>query len=180
MLFRYVTRILHIAMAGKTLAGYPRPDKDVFGPTVRSFVHDGNREAYEMFAQTLFRKVDLKMLHAVSHLIEFRDGMIACFLMHLPSFKNTASHHDPILKHFFKCARECDISLLQLDEWGRLVRMRCESQNAASQVDDSASPAVVAALKLSAANIIEMQETSNQRHAELLAKMNGMEIKLDK
>ena len=79
MLFRYVTRILHIAMAGKTLAGYPRPDKDVFGPTVRSFVHDGNRESYKMFAKTLFWKVDLKMLHAVSHLIKFRDGIIACF-----------------------------------------------------------------------------------------------------
>ena len=130
-----------------------------------------------MFAKTLFRKVDLKILHSVVHLIEFRDGMIACFLMHLPSFKATASHHDPILKHVFKWARECDISKLQLDEWGRLVRMRCQSQNAASQVDDSASPAVMAALKQSAANIVEMQETVNQRHAELLGKLNGMEVK---
>ena len=58
--------------------------------------------------------------------------------------------------------------------------MRCQSQNAASQVDDSASPAVMAALKQSAANIVEMQETVNQRHAELLGKLNGTEVKLDK
>ena len=30
MLFRYVTRIMHVAVAGKALAGYDRPDKDAF------------------------------------------------------------------------------------------------------------------------------------------------------
>lgn len=180
MLFRYVTRILYIAMAGKALAGYERPDKEVFGPTVRCFLHDGNRAAYEMFAETLFRKIDLEILHSVSHLIEFRDGMIACFLMHLPSFQATAPHQDPILKHVVKCARECDIPKEQLEEWGKLVRIRRDAQNAASQVDDSASPAVVAALKESASNIVEMQETANQRHAELMAKMVVLENKADK
>lgn len=102
MLFRYVTRIMHVSVAGKALAGFLRPDKDVFGPTVRSFVHEGNTEKFEAFAKTLFRKVDLETLHSISGLIEFRNGMIASFLMHLPSFKLTAPLNDPILKHFYK------------------------------------------------------------------------------
>lgn len=61
-----------------------------------------------------------------------------------------------------------------------MVRIRFDSQNAASQIEDGASPAVVAALRQASENIVEMQENANRKHAELMEKTVQLEKKLDK
>lgn len=161
MLFRYITRILQICIAGKTLAGYCHPNKGVFCPTVRAFLHEGNREKFNVFARTLFRNVDVKDLHEISRLLEFRDGMIASFLMHMPAFMKTVPSDDPVLTHVLRCARECGISKTELLQWGSSVKVRVESQNLSLQLEDGVSEVVSAALKQSAAHIVRTQEETN-------------------
>ena len=86
MLFRYVTRILHVAIGGRTLAHWQDPLQKVFSPSVDAFRGPENETKYSNFALELFRHVDMPMLHAVDGLVQFRNTMIASLLMHLEDF----------------------------------------------------------------------------------------------
>ena len=180
MLFRYVTRILHVAISGRALSGWTFPDRDVSGPTVQAFLHDSNRELYQNLAQTLFRKIDLPALHQISRLVNFRDGMIASFLMHLDSFQAAAPKNDPILIHLHKCAAECGIRRDQLLEWGKMIRVRFEAENSASQVDAHSPESMAVCLEKTATNVIDLQEKMKQQQVEYLGKIEELEKKVDK
>ena len=168
MLFRYVTRIMHVSIAGRALAGWSFPDKECHGPDITAFLHEGNMDKFESFAKTLFRKIDLPDLHSISRLIEFRNGMIGSFLMHMKDFESSAPENDPIMKHVMKCADENGIKKKELLEWGKEIRLRFDAQNSASQVSPETPEAMITMVNTMAKNVIELQEQSKRQHVEQL------------
>lgn len=104
--------------------------------------------------------------------------MIASFLMHLSSFKETAPKNDPILTHVYQCARECGIARQELEEWGRLVKARVQAQNNAVQLSDGVDEAVAEALRMSAEHVVTTQEATNSRLASMAKTIEKMDRNL--
>lgn len=179
MLFRYTDRSAHIAISGKTLAGWLDPRQKVFAPCILAFLSPVNEQAYEYFVLALFRRTGLALLHDPTRLLKFRDEMVACFLMHMVAMEEDVGPDDPIIQHVVMCGAECGISKAKLQEWGALVKTRFLMENAKQQVDGAFAPTVVSAIQeLSACFVTSAQHTratldAQTKAIEVLTKLNN-------
>ena len=176
MLFHYITHIKFVSRCGKALAGYKYPHKDVIAPTVLAFIKtDSDKLIFNVFAKVLFKNATIPGLHSTDRLLEMRNGLIAAFLKDLPDFKATAPANDPVLLHVFKCARDCDISVDTLFNWGAAVKRRWEAENGAVQIDDVVSEATVKAMSRS---IVELSDFVVQLQRQLAQQQQNEERRL--
>lgn len=178
MLFRYVMRSLHIALAGKTLAGWTDPRQKVFPPKVDAFLNPLNTEAYECFALALFRRTGLPELHDSARLLQFRNQMIATFLMRMEDMEDALGEKDMILTHVVKCAGEVGITKAKLLVWGKLIKRKFDAENSAQRVDSSVAPGVVRSLQELTAILLKQREedrasvaVSDQKVSELTSEV---------
>lgn len=177
MLFRYVTRGAHIAIAGKTLAGWNGPTQKVFPPNVASFLNDFNTASYELFAKGLFARAARAELHDPARLLEFRNQMIASFLMYMTAFEEDCGKDHPLLLHVVQSAEEAGISRAQLYCWGGLVRFRTE--NASQLVKSSNHPEVVSALQEVSASIVSSDKKTRAHLFKQDSQIDGLCNKVD-
>lgn len=147
MLFRYITRALHSIIAGRALAACNDPTQHLFPPTIEAFINQDNLMRYTQFAVILFRLTGLSELNDPARLLQFRDGMIAAFLMHYDEFEKHATDTDPVLRKVKHAAHEVGIDLTELRMWGKAIRERFDVENAAQAVDSSINPGVVASIQ---------------------------------
>ena len=166
MLFEYVTRKRHIAVAGKLLCSWPDPHVSVFPPSVDSFVVDEIAETYEAFATSLFDECGISILH--DKLKIFRDTMVASLLMHLDSFVEMAKDDDVVVAKMKETATELAIPYPTMESWGRAVKKNFELKNAAQMVGASKDPAMVQKMQDMASEMIEMKTQQERTMSEMI------------
>lgn len=187
MLFWYVTRAYFVAIAGKALSAYPDPKQKVFPPTVAAFVTTANKALFGRFARELFLHTGLVELFDESHLLHFRDTMIASFLMHLKDFSEDVTKKDIVMTKLHQSARAVGIPFQQLLDWGKLVGERYQTENAAQAVNSAQNPDIVRAIQKQSQEICEgrreIQEFKAQYAADEAARKedrDDMKRKIDR
>lgn len=133
MLFWYASRIVGIATAGRTLAGYPDPRVKTKPPTVTAFLTPQNQGQYDTFARHLFIHLGLHELDDIAKLRQFRDAIIAAFLMRYTQFKSATKTNDPVMDKVREAARCTNLEDSTLEKWGMCVAKRFYFDNTAGQ-----------------------------------------------
>lgn len=168
MLFRYVTRSMYVAIAGRCLSGWKDPRQNVKSPSIDSFLTPTNKPLYEHLAKELFRHTGLTELNDISHLAKFRDTMVATLLMYLEEFSKDIKPNDPVLSKIRSAANSVGIEYDLLVEWGDLVRARFHSDNIAQIADSTEYPQIVEAMQ---------QQSEQLRNQDDAMKRQAHEIK---
>ena len=171
MLFRYVTRSMYIAVAGRALSAWKDPRQHVKSPNVDSFLTAANKLLYEYFAKELFRHTGLKELDDSSHLVSLRDTMVATLLMYLVEFSKDVKPDDPVLSKIRSAATSVGIEYSTLVGWGNHVRTRFQSDNIAQIADSTEHPQVVDALQQQSGQLRD-QANAMKRQAHEMSQIN--------
>lgn len=105
----------------QTFAGWTDPRQKVSPPKVNAILNPLNAKAYECFALALFHRTGLPELHDPVRLLQFRNQMIATFLMRMEDIEDALGDKDMILTHVTKCANEVGITKAKHLVWGKLI-----------------------------------------------------------
>ncbi|MGH7954610.1 MAG: hypothetical protein ACREOZ_01480, partial [Gloeomargaritales cyanobacterium] len=95
MIFHYLTKKLHVARAGKALAGWRNCEMSVSAPTLDAFKTSANALCLKQFCVELFVGVLVPELHTT--LKPLRDVMVATLLMYREDVRNEVGEQDIIM-----------------------------------------------------------------------------------
>lgn len=158
--FQYFTAKLHVVMAGKVLAGWQDPNMKVSAPTIEAFKTTTNQESVDAFCASLFAGKGVPELNE-PRLRGFRDAMVASLLMYYDDVKKELTLQSKIIMAIHGAAREHDIDLKTLSEWGTAVRYDFQAKNAANMGDADASEAKRAKMAVKMlSNIVSVQQNN--------------------
>ena len=130
-IFHYLTKKLHIAKAGKVLAGWSDAQVRVSAPSLDSFLTSENKDRVEELCKELFMGVGIPELQG--QLKPFRNVMVASLLMYHEEVKEVLQDDALIVKTLNAAAIRCDIRLAELRDWGESVKTQFVLQNAANK-----------------------------------------------
>ncbi|MGH7955285.1 MAG: hypothetical protein ACREOZ_04925, partial [Gloeomargaritales cyanobacterium] len=108
LLFHYLTKKLHVATAGKALAGWGDPRIHVSSPTLDAFKTTANADCVESFCVELFAGLSLpRMLHNDLKLL--RDVFVATLLMYRQDMIDVLGDDDIVLRRISRAVSLCNI-----------------------------------------------------------------------
>ena len=133
MLFFYLTLKLHMATAGKALAGWADPTKPVVAPTLEAIYDDSNRDVIENFCHELFQDSPISaLLSDPKKLKGFRSRMVASLLMYYTNVKKTLGSDCDIIKTVRFKWIDCGLDQRDLEKYGDKIKERFLIDNATS------------------------------------------------
>ena len=119
--FHYVMQPLHIAKAGKTLAGWRYSDQHVTAPTLSSILNESNRDKVFAFVGMLFHESEISAL-LNGELKEVRDLFAASLLMYYEPVLDKLTDNCFIIKRIHNAASMVHVDFTQIKEWGEIIR----------------------------------------------------------
>lgn len=165
--FEYATRRFHIAVGGKLLANWPKPQADVFVPCVNAFVSDTNRDVYEAFATRLFSNCGIQDLHDPGKLKTFRDTMVASLLMNLEAHSKAVSVNDPVIQKLKSTANLLDMQYEELLGWGEEIKTRFEAENVGQMLTNAVDGALAESVKELANSVLRLQTEQKEMQQKM-------------
>ena len=129
LLFYYLTQKLHVAAAGKALAGWANPNVKVHAPTLEAIYNDKNRGAIDAFCHELFQHSSISQLLDTT-LKGFRSRMVASLLMYYANVKKELGRDSAIIRSMYAACVESDLEIRDLDFYGKQIKKRFQVDNA--------------------------------------------------
>ena len=160
LVFYYLTQKVHVASAGKALAGWPHPNADVKAPTLDAIRTDENEEALNLFCQNLFMFTPISGL-LNTELKGFRDTMVASLLMHLKSVKATLKS-DCLVAKAIRGASEGIVNPQVILEWGDKIKQQYGVDNAYNAAEGSGEERAIAAFSFMKGTCLEMMDQTKK------------------
>jgi len=127
-----LTKKLHVARAGKALAGWPDCRMKVSAPSLAVILSTDNRRKVETYAVELFSKGPAAMQPG-RHLQAFRDVMLASLLMYFHEMEKTHGHCNSVVKTMVQKANVVDITIKTLRDWGEIIYKDWKLRNSANE-----------------------------------------------
>ncbi|KAL7492117.1 hypothetical protein ACHAWT_001327 [Skeletonema menzelii] len=169
MLFFYLTLKLHMATAGKALAGWADPTKPVVAPTLEAIYDDSNRDVIENFCHELFQDSPISaLLSDPKKLKGFRSRMVASLLMYYTNVKKTLGSDCDIIKTVRFKWIDCGLDQRDLEKYGDKIKERFLIDNATSLAagsgtrEEQLEKAVAGLQKIAVKNAAGMSRLENK------------------
>ncbi len=133
LLFFYLTQKLHVATAGKALAGWADPTMPVIAPTLEAIYNDSNRELIDYFCHFLFQDTSISVLLSDPQKLKgFRSRMVASLLMYYTNVKKALGSDCDIIKKIGLAWCDCGLDVGDLEKYCDKIKERFLIDNAAS------------------------------------------------
>ena len=130
-LFGYLTKSVHVAIAGKALASWADPRKKVAAPTIEIVVED--KKKLLQFAHGLFIFAP-EELQPNGRLIGFRNTMVASLLMHFDALrKDCGLNSNSVVDTMVSVATNVKVSIGELRKWGTTIKADFNLRNSQNQ-----------------------------------------------
>jgi hypothetical protein len=127
MLFSYLTKGLHVARAGKALAGW-KATQEVVTASLDA-IDQGARNRLDNMTKILFDFGPKVFATKKGNLYALRNVLMAALLKDLTAFLALTGEQSSFFKEFFGAAKKARIKQSELMDWGVLIKKDFEQRN---------------------------------------------------
>jgi hypothetical protein len=173
--FHYLTQKLHIARAGRALAGWRDARLHVCAPSLEAVITAENHGLVEEFCTELFAGVGVPQLQ--EDLKQFRNVMVASLLMYHENVQEELGIDALVVRKVHAAAQRRGITASTIRAWGSMIKDQFVVQNARNLGDSNMSDKEQTDHAL--AILIETSQKQSNEIKELRAGQSRQDKKLD-